>query len=69
VPSREEIEMVGWEYATLDIRNTERDLRQLDAMGRDGWEAVAMVSSWGIGWHFVHPIVLLKRPLDVEQAA
>jgi hypothetical protein len=61
--------MASWEYATLDILKPERDVPKLDAMGREGWEAVAMVSSWGIGWHFVHPIVLLKRPLDAEQAA
>jgi hypothetical protein len=36
---------------------------ELARLGADGWEAVAMVSSWGIGWRMVHPIVLLKRPL------
>ena len=25
-----------------------------------------MVSSWGVGWRFVHPIVLLKRPRPNE---
>jgi hypothetical protein len=59
--------MVGWECALLDVRKEERNLPKLDGMGREGWEAVAMVSSWGIGWHIVHPIVLLKRPLDAEQ--
>jgi hypothetical protein len=35
----------------------------LNRYGSDGWEAVGMVSSWGVGWRFVHPIVLFKRKL------
>ena len=35
----------------------------LARLGADGCEAGAMVSSWGIGWSMVHPIVLLERPL------
>jgi hypothetical protein len=49
-----------WEYTTVDITRR-RDFATLNGLGRDGWEAVAMVSSWGIGWRWVHPIVLLKR--------
>jgi hypothetical protein len=55
--------MRGWEYMTVDVGKPRKDIDILDALGREGWEAVAMVSSWGVGWRFVHPIVLLKRPL------
>ena len=27
-----------------------------------------MVSSWGVGWRLVHPIVLLKRPLADDRS-
>jgi hypothetical protein len=52
-----------WEYMTLDVNKRRTELDSLNDLGRDGWEAVAMVSSWGVGWRWVHPIVLLKRPL------
>jgi hypothetical protein len=53
-----------WEYTTFDIKKPKQDAAEgLARLGADGWEAVAMVSSWGIGWGWVHPIVLLKRPL------
>ena len=56
--------MQRWEYMTFDIKKPQRDAADgLARLGREGWEAVAMVSSWGIGWSMVHPIVLLKRPL------
>jgi hypothetical protein len=55
--------MSGWEYKTFDIVKPSRDVAALDALGRQGWEAVGMVSSWGVGLRFVHPIVLLKRPV------
>ena len=45
-----------------DLVNRKNEIEELNRLGRDGWEAVAMVSSWGVGWRFVHPIVLLKRP-------
>jgi hypothetical protein len=51
------------EYVTFDLAKPDRDTEGLNRLGRDGWEAVAMVSSWGVGWRFVHPIVLLKRPV------
>jgi hypothetical protein len=52
-----------WEYMTFDLTKPKREVHELDQLGRDGWEAVAMVSSWGVGWRMVHPIVLLKRPV------
>lgn len=55
--------MQRWEYMTWDLVKRKNEIEELNRLGRDGWEAVAMVSSWGVGWRFVHPIVLLKRPL------
>jgi hypothetical protein len=52
-----------WEYMTLDLVKRKNEIEELNRLGRDGWEAMAMVSSWGVGWRFVHPIVLLKRPV------
>ncbi len=54
--------MQGWEYMTFDLVRRKAEIPGLNQLGREGWEAVAMVSSWGVGWRFVHPIVLLKRP-------
>ncbi len=51
----------AWEYMTFDLTKPKRDISDLNRLGRDGWEAIAMVSSWGLGWRMVHPIVLLKR--------
>jgi hypothetical protein len=56
--------MERWEYRTLDITKRTGEAEALNRLGADGWEAVAMVSSWGIGWRFVHPIVLLKRRIE-----
>jgi hypothetical protein len=50
-----------WEYMTFDLTKRKAEIESLNQLGREGWEAVAMVSSWGVGWRFVHPIVLLKR--------
>jgi hypothetical protein len=58
--------MQQWEYKTFDIKRLKGGTEGLARLGADGWEAVAMVSSWGIGWSMVHPIVLLKRPLHEE---
>jgi hypothetical protein len=55
--------MPRWEYMTFDLSKPKTATDSLNALGRDGWEAVAMVSSWGVGWRWVHPIVLLKRSL------
>ena len=53
-----------FEYMTFDMPKPKRDVPDgLAKLGSEGWEAVAMVSSWGVGWRFVHPIVLLKRRL------
>jgi hypothetical protein len=47
---------------TADLTKPKKGLEDLNRAGDEGWEAVAMVSTWGSGWSFVHPIVLLKRP-------
>jgi hypothetical protein len=56
--------MHRWEYMTFDLVKRKTEIEGLDRLGREGWEAVTMVSSWGLGWRMVHPIVLLKRPLS-----
>ena len=58
--------MEQWEYTTLDILKRRGEVEELNRLGRDGWEAVGMVSSWGLGWRFVHPIVLFKRKLPAD---
>lgn len=58
----------AWEYRTFDLAKPKTDAEELNRLGRDGWEAIAMVSSWGVGWRWVHPIVLLKRPLPAGTA-
>ena len=55
--------MQRWEYMTFDLTKRPKEIEELNRLGRDGWEAVGMVSSWGVGWRFVHPIVLFKRAL------
>ncbi len=56
--------MQRWEYMTLDLTKPRKSLEDINRLGADGWEAVAKVSTWGVSeWRFVHPIVLLKRPL------
>ena len=55
-----------WEYMTFDLTKPYSQGERLNELGRQGWEAVAMVSSWGVGWRWVHPIVLLKRSLADE---
>src|SRR5262249_10880475 len=54
--------MQRWEYAVADFTKLGNAVPELDRLGGDGWEAVGLVSTWGAGWRFVHPIVLLKRP-------
>jgi hypothetical protein len=56
-------DMQAWEYMTFDLTKPKKDIDDLNRLGREGWEAVSMVSSWGLGWRMVHPIVLLKRRL------
>jgi hypothetical protein len=60
-----------WEYVTFDLVKRKSEIEELNRLGREGWEAVAMVTSWGVGWRFVHPTVLLKRPrpTDAEESA
>lgn len=53
--------MDRWEYKIADLTKVEKDIGELNRLGADGWEAVAMVSTWGAGYRFVHPIALLKR--------
>jgi hypothetical protein len=62
--------MQRWEYITFDLVKRKNEIEELNRLGLEGWEAVAMVSSWGVGWRFVHPIVLLKRPraTDAEES-
>jgi hypothetical protein len=56
--------MQGWEYTIVDVSRLNKDIGELNRLGSDGWEAVGMVSTWGAReFRFVHPIVLLKRPL------
>jgi hypothetical protein len=55
--------MPAWEYMTFDLTKPKKDIDELNRLGREGWEAVSMVSSWGVGWRWVHPIVLLRRLL------
>ena len=55
--------MSGWEYMTFDLSKPKTEVESLNRLGAEGWEAVAMVSSWGVGWRWVHPIVLLKRAM------
>jgi len=54
----------AWEYMTVDFSKPSRDIVALNQLGADGWEAVAMVTTWGVSeMRFAHPIVLLKRAL------
>jgi hypothetical protein len=54
----------AWEFTTADFSKPSRDIVALNRLGADGWEAVSMVTTWGVSeMRFVHPIVLLKRPL------
>jgi hypothetical protein len=55
--------MEAWEYTTFDLTKPKREIEGLNQLGRQGWEAVSMVTSWGVGWRFAHPIVLLRRRL------
>jgi hypothetical protein len=59
--------MQEWEYMTFDLAKPQKDIEDLNRLGRERWEAVAMVSSWGVGWRWVHPIVLLKRQLPDDR--
>jgi hypothetical protein len=56
--------MDRWEYTTVDYSKPTRDIEELNRLGAEGWEAVGLVTTWGMSeLRFAHPIVLLKRPL------
>jgi hypothetical protein len=55
--------MQRWEYMTLDLLEQKLTIEELNRLGREGWEAVATVGSWGVARNFQHPVVLFKRPL------
>jgi hypothetical protein len=58
----------GWEYKTVDFVKPSRDIAALNQLGADGWEAVAMVTTFGVSeLRFAHPIVLLKRRLGTAE--
>lgn len=50
--------MQRWEYAVADFTKLEGAVPELDRLGAEGWEAVGLISTWGAGWRFVHPVVL-----------
>jgi hypothetical protein len=54
--------MQRWEYTVADFTKLKKAVPELDKLGSEGWEAVGLVSTWGAGWRFAHPVVLLKRP-------
>jgi hypothetical protein len=56
--------MQRWEYMTYDMTKPKRDLDGLNGLGNEGWEAVSMVTTWGVSeMRMAHPMVLLRRPL------
>jgi hypothetical protein len=56
--------MNRWEYTTVDLAKPKRDVDELNRLGSEGWEAVGLVTTWGVSeLRFAHPIVLMKRPL------
>ena len=60
----EAVAVQHWEYKTVDFAKPARDIEALNRLGADGWEAVAMVTTWGTSeFRIAHPIVLMKRPL------
>jgi hypothetical protein len=59
--------MARWEYGTLDFTKPKQDFDELNRLGADGWEAVAMVTTWGVSeMRRAHPVILVKRPLGGE---
>jgi hypothetical protein len=55
--------MQSWEYTVADFTKLDKAVPELDKLGKEGWEAVGLVSTWGAGWRPAHPVVLLKRSL------
>ena len=62
VSQRRGTQMQNWEYTVADFTKLEKAVPELDRLGGQGWEAVGLISTWGAGWRFVHPVVLMKRP-------
>ena len=61
---KEEVGMDSWDYRFMDISGLGKTVGELNQLGAEGWEAVGMVSTWGAReWRFVHPVVLMKRPV------
>ena len=61
--------MQRWEYKTIDFTKPNRDIEELNRLGAQGWEAFAMVTTWGVSeMRFAHPIVLLKRAIPDDSA-
>jgi hypothetical protein len=62
--------MQRFEYTTFDFSKPKKDIEGLNRLGAQGWEAVAMVTTWGVSeMRLAHPIVLLKRAIPDESAA
>jgi hypothetical protein len=56
--------MDRWEYTLAHITNLRKNsVDDVNRLGAEGWEAVGMVTTWGLGWRMVHPMVLMKRQL------
>ena len=56
--------MERWEYTTMAFTKPSRDTDELNRLGAEGWEAVGLVTTWGVSeLRLAHPIILLKRPL------
>jgi hypothetical protein len=61
--------MQRWEYKTVDFSRPKRDIDDLNRLGAEGWEAVSMVTTWGVSeMRLAHPIVLLKRQIPGQSA-
>ena len=59
--------MQRWEYMTFDFAKPAKDVEGLNQLGVEGWEAVAIATTWGVmEMRLAHPIVLLKRALADE---
>jgi hypothetical protein len=54
--------MQGWGHAVADFTRLEGAVAEPDRLGAEGWEAVGLVSTWGAGWRYVHPVVPAEAP-------
>ena len=56
--------MARWEYMTMNFTKPTRDIDELNRLGSEGWDAVGLVTTWGVSeLRLAHPMILLKRPL------